>query len=168
MSKFILFLGLFLAGLAHATTALEAAMSDEEKSASGLNKLSEAEKTYLSNWLLARESLQPSTQDLTLTEGVISTQIRLSVLSDHDAFGLEQLEPPTVQMMKGRLRGDFDGWDGDTKFRLDNGQIWQQRAGGEYDTAKRTQPEVIIEKSRFGYYLKIVETGRTVGVRRIK
>ena len=162
------FLFFLLIQSVQAATPLEEAMSEDERNASGLHKLSEDEKAFLSDWLLARDSLNPMPEELELGEGIAATKINLTVVSETDAFGIEHIEPPSIQMIKGRLKGKFDGWDGDTKFRLNNGQVWQQRAGGTYNAADRTQPEIIIEKSRFGYYLRIVETGRTVGVRRIK
>lgn len=174
MSRFIIFIlmttlicaGLTYTGLTHATTPLEEAMSEAERAASGLHRLSQDEKVYLSEWLASRE------RDLLIagdpTAPVSSTEIRLEVQEEQASFGLEQIEPPVIAAMKGRLRGRFEGWQGDTKFRLDNGQVWQQRVGGQYNAPRRTQPEVVIEKGRFGYYLRVVETGRLVGVKRIK
>ena len=130
-----------------AATPLEEAMSEDERIASGLHKLTEDEKAFLSNWLLARDSLSPIPEERELGEGVAATKIHLTVVSETDAFGIEHIDPPPIQMIKARLRGKFDGWDGDTKFRLNNGQVWQQRAGGTYNTADRSQPDIVIEKS---------------------
>lgn len=78
------------------------------------------------------------------------------------------LRDETPMLVSARILGEFEGWDGDTRFRLDNGQVWQQRVGGRYRAPMRTNPEVEIEHSRFGHYLKVVETGRMVGVHRIR
>jgi hypothetical protein len=78
------------------------------------------------------------------------------------------LRDQTPALISARILGEFEGWDGDTRFRLDNGQLWQQRVGGRYRVPVRTNPEVEIERSRFGHYLKVVETGRMVGVYRIR
>lgn len=80
----------------------------------------------------------------------------------------QTIRDETPVLVSARILGEFEGWDGDTRFRLDNGQVWQQRVGGRYRAPMRTNPEVEIERSRFGHYLKVVESGRMVGVHRIR
>jgi len=35
---------------------------------------------------------------------------------------------PTATVVESRIDGEFQGWDGETIFKLQNGQIWQQSA----------------------------------------
>jgi len=59
------------------------------------------------------------------------------------------------------------GWSGKSIFRLDNGQIYQQRMAGNlrYDGNDST---VIISTNMMGKYkMKHQGTGRTIGVKRI-
>lgn len=121
--------------------------------------------------------------------GIASAQVRIEAemtQSEQVAAGLDKLsaaqlaylndwlsrrqtqQPAQPALISARILGAFEGWDGETRFRLDNGQVWQQRVGGRYRVPARTNPEVEIERSRFGYYLKLVETGRTVGVHRVR
>jgi hypothetical protein len=87
-------------------------------------------------------------------------------------FGEEQLAKPipaeVPTEINARLIGEFRGWDGKTVFRLDNGQVWRQRVGGSYRSPRLNDPEVQVTKGRYGYYLKIMKSGRSVGVKRIK
>lgn len=126
-------------------------MTDAEFHATGLHKLSETELAQLSAWILQRQG---------------------QVTSDPESrFGQEQLkneaEKTVPESISSHIQGEFRGWKGSTTFRLANGQVWQQRVGGSYRSAPRSNSEVIINRGRFGYYLKIVETGRSVGVKRI-
>ena len=171
MLRQYVFLISFFTVTAHGSTPLEDAMTETEQQAAGLHKLNVDELTFLGNWI--SDWLTKNEQDIGLAVGEnVTTQasasVQLNVVAAEDLFGLEQTEPIRLISLKARLLGNFAGWDGTTEFRLDNGQIWQQRVGGQYDAPSRVQPEVIIERGRFGYYLMVVETGRMVGVRRIK
>lgn len=83
-------------------------------------------------------------------------------------FGLPQDDVDgEITEIRARVVGAFAGWDGQTVFKLDNGQHWRQSTSGTY-RFKATDPEVIIEKGVFGYKLRLVETRRSIAVRRIK
>ena len=135
-----------------AVVSVQAETLEDELSArsfekAGLHKLSKEELTYL-NEILGRA--KPTEK----------------------AFGKEQLaDQPNVAQegttIHANIIGDFTGWKGKTLFRLNNGQVWQQRIGGRYSRPLKN-PAVTIEKGRFGYYLILDITGRQVGVRRIK
>ncbi len=65
-----------------------------------------------------------------------------------------------------RISGDFSGWDGETVFRLENGQVWRQRLRGRYFYSGPPQPEVRITRNYLGFYkLTVVETGKSIGVK---
>ena len=150
-------------------------MSSAEFEKAGLDKLSPEELRYLKEYLAAQPDVAitqttapaPAAQDARPSP----SQPPRKKTTDDD-FGKEQLEQTVdasvPEQIRSTLKGEFRGWDGNTTFRLDNGQIWQQRVGGRYRSPKRVQPEVVIERGRFGYYLKLVETGRAVGVKRIR
>ncbi len=87
-------------------------------------------------------------------------------------LGSEQLEKAAVEKLEARLVGDFTGWSGNTVFRLDNGQVWQQRKN--YITNYRPRdpipaPRVTITKGWFGGYdLRVEGVKRSVQVKRIE
>jgi len=60
------------------------------------------------------------------------------------------------------------GWDGDTVFQLENGQVWQQ-IDPSYLYSRAESPRVTISRAAFGSYLPHVEgIGRTVRVQRLE
>ena len=65
------------------------------------------------------------------------------------------------------IKGEFEGWDGETVFFLDNGQIWQQ-AAYSYHYHYAYRPKVLIVRS--GALSKMIVEGvsESVTVQRIK
>jgi len=67
-----------------------------------------------------------------------------------------------------RIIGQFNGWDGDTKFNLENGQIWQQSGNGILKVSMNN-PKVTIAKGMFGGFILSVEGYNSkVKVKRVK
>ena len=58
---------------------------------------------------------------------------------------------PAVQS---NISGETEGWDGDTIFKLDNGQIWQQ-AGYDYTYFYAYHPEVTVYRTTSGCRMKV-------------
>jgi len=70
--------------------------------------------------------------------------------------------------LEARIVQPFTGWTGQTIFRLDNGQVWQQRIKGRY-MFSGDDTRVVITRNAFGFYnLKLVSTGRAVGVEPVR
>ncbi len=148
-------------------------MSSAEFERAGLDKLSSEELRYLKEYLAAQPDVATTqtTAPAARSDRPSPSQPPRKKPTDDD-FGKEQLEQTVEanvpEQIRSTLKGEFRGWGGNTTFRLANGQVWQQRVGGRYRSPKRVEPEVVIERGRFGYYLKLVETGRAVGVKRIR
>lgn len=66
-----------------------------------------------------------------------------------------------------RIDGNFDGWVGETIFKLENGQIWQQIS---YDimSHKAFHPKVLIYPDDLGYYMKVEGIDDVIMVKRLK
>ncbi len=155
-------------------------MNEAEFRAAGLHKLTDAELATLNRWLdksAVPAKAAPAAPVASAPTPAAPTQPTTAKTSQPPVkevteFGREQLEVPVAAevptAITARLKGEFRGWDGNTIFRLDNGQVWQQRVGGKYRSSKLMDPEVEVEKGRFGYYLKILSSGRSVGVKRIR
>ena len=125
---------------------LEQMMSVEEFRAAGLEKLSPEERSRLNQWLI--QFIAHDSQQVVKTDTVV-----------------QDLQKAPVRR---RIAGSFRGWDGDTTFILDNGEVWRQRLSGRY-FVKLENPEVEIFKNLLGFYeLRIVQTGKKIGVSRIK
>jgi hypothetical protein len=74
-------------------------------------------------------------------------------------------EATPTAIVESRIDGDFDGWDGETVFRLENGHVWQQNAkGAKYHFA--TRPAVRI--SGTPAMLHVEGFAPSIEVRRIK
>ena len=128
--------------------ALESLMTPEDFSASGLDKLSEAERAHLSTWVARyRQGAVAGPAPPKTTE--------------------QRAQEKEVEIVAKVVSG-FSGWSGKTVFRLDNGQIWQQRLTGNF-RYRGDDPTVVISQNILGMYiLKHVESGRAVGVKRIR
>ncbi|WP_226035409.1 hypothetical protein [Aquibacillus saliphilus] len=64
------------------------------------------------------------------------------------------------------VTNDFNGWDGETIFELQNGQVWQQ-ASYAYNYHYAYIPQIIIYESGGGYKLHVEGVTETLPVRRI-
>lgn len=125
-------------------------MTPDEFSAAGLERLSPTELEALSRWLLRHTARQAS--DLRQDSESVKQEIR-------------KVEEEGVRT---RIVGEFRGWDGDTIFRLENGQVWRQRLPGNWHY-RASAPEVELSKNFMGYWmLRVLEADRAVGVTRIE
>lgn len=67
--------------------------------------------------------------------------------------------------IESRIDGDFEGWAGNTLFRLQNGQIWQQ-TDGRVRRATAISPRVTLTRRGFDYEMKVDGVSETIRVRR--
>ena len=77
------------------------------------------------------------------------------------------LDGRTSDIIESKIDGDFNGWDGETIFKLMNGQIWQQSKYA-YHYKYKFMPKVIIYKTESGYKMKVDGDSKTVDVKRIQ
>jgi hypothetical protein len=79
--------------------------------------------------------------------------------------------PPTLSScspaIESSISGDFNGWEGETIFKLNNGQIWQQ-AEYDYEYNYDYNPEATIYETSAGCRMKVEGEEETVLVKRIK
>ena len=162
---------------------LEALMTPEQFEAAGLHKLSEDERRALYEWLrhYSGESAPPdatlpaAAATATATVGAAEAQQAAAADSaaqqDMENFGFPEPAPDELEgreELRARVLPPFTGWDGKTVFRLDNGQVWQQRRSGRY-TYRGEDSSVVITKNSFGFYdMQLLEADRSVGVKRIR
>lgn len=140
-------------------STLEEQMSAEEYSKSGLDKLSPAELRFLNQWLERRDVAvdRPAPAPAAAAAGEAPTDAQM---------GLR--EAPERVVIESRIVGEFNGWSGRTRFKLENGQVWQQVGAGSY-YGRADSPAVRIEPKSFGSWKLYVEgIGRGVKVKRVK
>jgi hypothetical protein len=124
---------------------VEKLMSVSEFRQSGLQKLSSEEINALNGWL--------SRFAVRLSEAVSASET-------------SSMQPAPI-VVETQIEGEFEGWDGETVFKLANGQIWQQSSFAYiYHYAYR--PKVLIYKSGTIYKMKVDGVGDAIQVKRLK
>lgn len=71
-----------------------------------------------------------------------------------------------TDVIESNIQGEFNGWDGNTTFCLDNGQRWQQSEYA-YSYHYAYRPEVIIYNTGYEYMLAVEGINDTIAVRKI-
>ena len=126
---------------------IEKLMSREEFTRAGLDKLTPEQVRALDAWLVR----------YTAGEAYVVQTTSEEVRAAAPEFRIEA-----------RIVAPFDGWSGQTVFRLDNGQVWRQRIKGRY-MFDGDDTRVVITRNFLGYYnLTLVSTGRSVGVEPVR
>jgi len=85
-------------------------------------------------------------------------------------FGQEMITPDErgeVTRISSSIVGTFTGWNGNTLFKLANGQVWQQADSSTYET-RLQDPPVVIKRLGLGYLLTLTGHGATVFVKRLQ
>jgi hypothetical protein len=120
-------------------------MTTQEFAASGLSRLSNDEMDAINHWL-ARYTAQDAAEML------------------HSSPAVSEIESAGI---KSKIDGEFSGWNGPTRFPLKNGQIWETRSIRRYNYSA-VDPDVEITRNFLGIYrMLIVDTGRSINVRRV-
>lgn len=125
--------------------SIEGLMSVQQFRAAGLHKLSGDELAAMNEWL---------------------TEYTLSVaqLVEQSAAGTAATSGNVIES---RIDGEFTGWEGETIFKLQNGQIWQQ-SSYNYMYKYIYNPDVVIYRSGSGYKMRVDRVDREIAVRRLK
>jgi hypothetical protein len=133
--------------------SMEQVMTKSELAETGISSLSPAQRMALDAWL-SRYTAQV---------------IRIVATREHSA------PTPTSDRSRGgctpaiesAVNGEFKGWDGETIFKLSNGQIWQQ-AEYDYMYSYSYSPEVTIYSTQSGCRMKVEDEEETILVKRLK
>ena len=100
------------------------------------------------------------------TEVVANDDTSKASKSD-DNFGL--IIRDERDSIQSKIMGEFKGWDGYTKFNLENGQVWQQSSAGVL-RVKISNPSITIKRSRVSdtFMLKVEGLNSSVRVKRVE
>ena len=112
-------------------------MTAREFQNSGIEKLTNEEITELNNWL------------------------------DSYILKIATILKNSGDVIESTIEGEFNGWDGETIFKLDNGQIWQQ-SSYSYSYKYSYRPKVIIFKVGSVYKMKVDGMSNAIYVKRLK
>jgi hypothetical protein len=143
-------------------SSLEEQMNGKEFTAAGLNKLSQEELDVLNAWI-RKHSL--ATLDTPTASSAMPTDT-----TNGDQRGLKSDDSDDDDSpIKSRILGDFDGWDGQTIFKLENGMIWVQADKDKFFIKSVENPMAIIKPGMFGTWrLHIEGYGSECKVKRIQ
>lgn len=70
-------------------------------------------------------------------------------------------------VIESRIDGDFNGWEGETIYKLQNGQVWQQ-SSYHYAYHYSYSPKVTIYKSNGFFYMQVEDMDDPVQVKRLE
>jgi hypothetical protein len=96
-----------------------------------------------------------------------ATDATVSAVHKYTAEQSVDTESKCTPAIETTLAGEFNGWEGETIFKLSNGQIWEQ-AEYDYMYSYSYMPEVTIYPTTTGCKLKVEDENETVLVKRIK
>ena len=130
---------------------IDQVMTAKELRDTGVSTLSVAQKQALDQWLNR------------YTVEVLKTAMQQASAISEAPSGRSSCSPA----VESTISGEIEGWDGDTIFKLDNGQIWQQ-AAYDYTYFYAYRPEVTIYQASAGCRMKVEDETETVLVKRIK
>ena len=168
---------------------IEKLMTPGEYRAAGIDRLTPAQREALNQWLIrytAGDSQVPLNTDGEIgeatgesREAAGDSQVPLNTDREIGEAAGDSRVPLNTDREIGeaagereiiaRLSENFSGWTGETLFRLDNGQVWQQRRRGFYTYRGPANPAVRITKNFMGFYrMEMVESGKSVQVKRVK
>lgn len=71
------------------------------------------------------------------------------------------------EVIETEIDGEFKGWDGETIFKMRNGQVWQQATSG-YRYANAHSPDVMIYRSGLSWKMKVEGLDEALEVKQIK
>jgi hypothetical protein len=89
------------------------------------------------------------------------TDYRLEIQDFNEPVICKKLE----EVIETQIDGGFKGWEGETIFKMRNGQIWQQSSSG-YHYHHAYSPNVLIYKFRHSWIMKVEEVDETIEVRK--
>ncbi len=130
---------------------VQKAMSPEDYSAAGLQKLDPAERAKLDEFI--RNYLTVS------NERVATTAVDKAVKEN-------KVSAPEV--IQSRIVGPFTGYTGRTTFTLENGQRWAQSQSDSAYFPKVESPPVLIVKAGFGYRMMIAGASGAIRVVKVR
>ncbi len=130
---------------------IEQVMTPQEVRDTGVSSLNAPQKVALNAWLNR------------YTQRVFQATVHQDRNTPTDATSTS----PCAYAIESTISGDFEGWSGETVFKLDNGQIWEQ-AEYAYMYSYSYRPSVTIYPINSGCRMKVEDESETILVRRIK
>ncbi len=141
-------------------------MSSDEQLAAGLYRLTPAEHEFLDDWLRARfDQLE---REVVEVKAATAAEVDRRVAQERQAERVAEVAVEKDLPFDAAIVSSFEGWSDNTRFKLDNGQVWQQRHRGVY-RHKTTDTAVRFEQNFLGgWEMTVLSSGRSIAVKRLK
>ncbi|MCR6663108.1 MAG: hypothetical protein NVV60_08175 [Luteimonas sp.] len=150
--------------LAQQAPPIQQAMSPEEFKASGLDKLSTEELARLNAWLDRRVE-QETTAAVAAASEQAREEGRKEVVEKNRGFFHFGSDEPIVAS----IVGEFAGFGRGQRYRLDNGQVWEQTDTARLNGVRRSNPQVRIRPGALGgWWLKLDGFNTQAKVQRVE
>lgn len=144
-------------------------MSVADYRATGLDKLSDAQVKALNDWFADYQRQHQKNCAQAATAPVNAIAPVAAVSTPVSAAPVSRPVSASSDTIISRLSGTFTGWSGNTLFKLDNGQTWEQSDDEVLSIAAIQHPQVTISKGAFNaYYLSVKGMLDSVQVRRVQ
>ena len=147
---FLAGLGLAIVTAAGAAERFSEKLTPEQRKAAGLDQLTPEQLAAL-DALVAGEQTAGQTR---LREQV-RAELRAEVKAEAKAEVKKEFDAQKMAEVRilSRIAGKFDGWEGRTVFKLENGQEWRQNEPGVVAVKAVVSPPVLLEKLYGGWRL---------------
>lgn len=157
-------LGLFVVGAlitaAPAQEKFTERLTPEERKTAGLDQLTPEQLAALDGLVKRdRESGEKRVREEVTRE--VKAQAKVEVQKEEEERQLAETR------VLSRIVGSYSGWEGNTVFKLENGQVWRQSSSDVHYLKPVESPPVLIEKVYGGWRL-YDQNGGWVRVVRIK
>jgi hypothetical protein len=130
-------------------SSLEEQMTGKEFTTAGLDKLTPDELAALNAWI-RRHSLATLAEPASAASTAVATTVtEAEAEGDQRGFRTEKAKEDRSPITS-RIVGKFQGWDGETVFKLENGMIWEQADNDKFYIREVENPVAIIEPGIFG------------------
>lgn len=161
---FILLISTCLSGIIHAEhPKLEEALGQDLFLKAGLDKLTPTEQETL---VEALSRIIENGENPFFDPENEEKRFGFANLLTRRATKAFQTEPESIQS---RIVGEFRGWDGSTRFVLENGQEWIQSEKGTLYIPKKMNPMITIKKGVLGvYFISVEGYNKRTKVKRLK
>jgi hypothetical protein len=80
-------------------------------------------------------------------------RLYLRLDGQQESVAVRQLQ----DVIESQIDGEFKGWEGNTEYRLANGQTWKQRSDN-HTSRSADRPKVVVYKGESGWLMKVQGT----------
>jgi hypothetical protein len=140
---------------------IEQMMTASELQETGVSRLSCQQKEALNDWLLRYTIRILSAKETAQKESRGSLQPKSNDVS------VKEQGSNCDRAIESHISGDFRGWNGETTFVLDNGEIWKQAERGSLSSYSYS-PIVTIYETSAGCRMMVEDEEDTILVNRVR